>query len=43
MEFADEAAVPAAFRSPEYLAAVPRSDKAFERVNVILAAAPPAA
>jgi uncharacterized protein (DUF1330 family) len=43
MEFADEAAVRAAFKSPEYEAVVPHRDKAFERFNVILAAAPPAA
>jgi uncharacterized protein (DUF1330 family) len=43
MEFADEAAVRAAIRSPEYQAVVPHRDKAFERVNVILAATPPVA
>ena len=40
MEFGDEAAVRAAFKSPEYQAAVPDRDKAFERFSVILAAAP---
>lgn len=40
MEFADEAAVRAAFASPEYQALVSHRDKAFERFNVILAAAP---
>ena len=43
MEFADEAAVRAAFKSLEYQATVAHRDKAFERFNVILAAAPPAA
>ena len=43
MEFAEEAAVRAAFESPEYQAVVPHRDKAFERFNVILAAAPPTA
>ena len=43
MEFADETAVRAAFDSPEYQAVVPHRDKAFERFNVILAAAPPVA
>lgn len=43
MEFADEAAVRAAITSPEYQAVVPHRDKAFERLNIILAATPPAA
>ena len=43
MEFADEAAVRAAITSPEYQAVVPHRDKAFERDNFILAAAPPVA
>jgi uncharacterized protein (DUF1330 family) len=41
MEFADEAPVRAAITSPEYQAVVPHRDKAFERFNLILAAAPP--
>ena len=41
MEFADEVAVRAAFASPEYQATVTHRDRAFERFNVILAAAPP--
>ncbi len=41
MEFDDEAAVRAAFNSPEYVAAIPDRDKSFERFNIILAAAPP--
>jgi hypothetical protein len=40
MEFADEAAVRAAITSPEYQAVVPHRGKAFERFNLILAAAP---
>ena len=40
MEFADEAAVRSAFASPEYQATVTHRDRAFERFNVILAAAP---
>ena len=43
MEFADEAAVRAAVTSPEYQAVVPQRDKAFERFNLILTAAPPEA
>ena len=42
MEFDDESAVRAAIASPEYQAVVPFRDKAFERFNLILAAAPPA-
>jgi len=42
MEFEDEAAVRSALTSPGYQAVVPYRDKAFERFNVILAAAPPA-
>lgn len=41
MEFEDEAAVRAAITSPAYQAVVPHRDKAFERFNLILAAAPP--
>lgn len=41
MEFDDEAAVRAAFASPEYQATVTDRDRAFERFNVILAAIPP--
>ncbi len=43
MEFADDAAVRAVFNSSEYQAVVPQREKAFERLNVFLAAAPPAA
>lgn len=43
MEFEDEAAVRSAMASPEYQAVVSHRDKAFERFNVTLAAAPPAA
>jgi len=42
MEFEDESAVRGAFASPEYQAVIPHRDKAFERLNMILAAAPPA-
>ncbi|MGI9610897.1 MAG: DUF1330 domain-containing protein [Acidimicrobiia bacterium] len=42
MDFEDEAAVRAAITSPEYEATIPDRDKAFERFNIILAAAPPA-
>ena len=42
MEFENEAAVRAAIASPEYQAVVPHRDKAFERFNLILTAAPPA-
>ena len=42
-EFPDEAAVRSLIESPEYQAAVPHRDNAFERLNIILAAAPPAA
>ncbi|GEM_PF-2535725 len=42
MEFDDEAAVRAAITSPEYTATIPHRDKAFERFNIMLAAAPPA-
>ncbi len=41
MEFEEKAAVRAAIASPEYQAVVPHRDKAFERFNLILAAAPP--
>ena len=41
MEFDDESAVRAAIASPEYQAVVHYRDKAFERFNLILAAAPP--
>lgn len=43
MEFEDETAVRTAIASPEYQAVVPHRDKAFERFDLILAAAPPAA
>ena len=43
MEFPNEVAVRTAFESPEYQAVVPQRDKAFEKLNIILAAAPPAA
>ena len=43
MEFADEAAVRAAFTSPEYQAVIPHRDKSFERYNAMLAAVPPTA
>ena len=43
MEFPNEEAVRNAFESPEYQAVVPQRDKAFEKLNIILAAAPPAA
>ncbi len=43
MEFANEEAVRTAFDSPEYQAVIPQRDKAFEKLNIILAASPPAA
>ena len=43
MEFPNEKAVRTAFESPEYQAVAPQHDKAFEKLNIILAAAPPAA
>jgi uncharacterized protein (DUF1330 family) len=42
MEFTDEAAVRTAIAGPEYQATITDRDKAFERFNLILAAAPPA-
>jgi uncharacterized protein (DUF1330 family) len=40
--FTDEAAVRTAIAGPEYQATITDRDKAFERFNLILAAAPPA-
>ena len=43
MKFPNEEAVRTAFESPEYQAVAPKRDRAFEKLNIILAAAPPAA
>ena len=43
MEFPNEEAVSTAFESPEYQAVAAHRDKAFEKLNIILTDAPPAA
>lgn len=40
VDFPDEAAVRSLFDSPEYQAVAPLRDKAFDQLNMILAAAP---